>query len=638
MKLLSTFIVCVTAGFTVPAVTAESIVFPQDAGMVDVVATYGATGDGVTDDTEAIRKAVEEGVKKGNKRLYFRDGTYLISDSLGLFDAKPHSNKRFVTIQGQSEAGTVFKLKDNCEGFTDADKPKIVLSLYQGQSTGDAMHSYARHFTVDVGVGNAGAVGVRYMTNNVGTIEHVTIRSSDPAGLGAIGLDLRQSQNGPGLIQHITVEGFDHGMESANSFSLVFEHIELRNQRVAGYFNKISRVTMRGLVSENSVPAVVTGQHAQLTLIDAELTGGQADQTAIVLGDPKVFLRDIHQTGYGHILQTPSGEKIQGDSLEQWQAMDTYRLFGENEGTPAQSLRLPIEETPEVPWETDLSRWIKVETTGGKDVTESLQKAIDDGAAKGMTTIYFPSGDGKQRITGPIRVHGSINRIVGMRGLVDVRDPDRVFKGDDAPAVFTFADLASDALIVEQFFLLGGWDCPAHVTMFDNQSDAAIVLKSVGVGGTTKKANPGGRWFIEDVSPSRTSTLAIGAGERVWARQFNPESPKADMIHVDGGQLWVLGLKTEGRATHIVAKNGAKVEVLGGVAYQSWGNQPIDPPMFEITDSDLAVSLGFYHHKTPFTTIVSETRDGQTRTLSQRSIKGYHMPLFRAGDTQGEAK
>jgi hypothetical protein len=64
-------------------------------------------------------------------------------------------------------------------------------------------------------------------------------------------------------------------------------------------------------------------------------------------------------------------------------------------------------------------------------------------------------------------------------------------------------------------------------------------------------------------------------------------------IEVDGGQLWILGLKTEGRARHIVARNGAKVELLGGVSYQSWDKQPTDPPMFTVTNSDASFTFGF---------------------------------------------
>jgi len=124
---------------------AESIVFPPDAGVKNVK-DYGAKGDGVTDDTAAIQKAIDE-MKGIPDTLCFPDGIYLISGSLGIFNDKAHSRDRFLTYQGQSEAGTIIRLKDNCLGFGDPAKPKVVFSVYEGQGTGDVMHSYVRNLT-----------------------------------------------------------------------------------------------------------------------------------------------------------------------------------------------------------------------------------------------------------------------------------------------------------------------------------------------------------------------------------------------------------------------------------------------------------------------------------------------------------
>jgi hypothetical protein len=621
--------------------SAENIVFPADSGIVDVKAVYGAKGDGVTDDTQAIQKAIDE-VKGIPDTLYFPNGTYLVSDSVGIFNGKAHSRDRFLTYQGQSEAGTVIRLKDNSPGFDDPQKPKVVLSVYQGQGTGDVMHSYVRNLTVDVGRGNPGAVGLRFMSNNTGAMYHVTIRSSDPKMAGRIGLDMRQGQNGPCLIKDVTVIGFDHGVETGDTFSLVFERLTLEHQNVLGFLNANGRTTVRDLKSVNSAPAV-RNKWESMTLVEADLAGGSAENTAIINESAKFFVRDIKQSGYGHLLKDAGGKTHDGAALDEWYEGKASALFP----CEMKTLRLPIKETPEVPWETDLAKWVKVDwSKAGEDIGEALQGAVDKAAREGKTTIYFPRRARTYeypKFTRPIRVHGSVNRILGMSNIIDIADPTgRLQSGEQA--VFTFEDLTGPAVVVERFFLLGGWKGPANVSMFENKSGKAVVIRNLGHSGTTKKPSASGEWFIEDVAPSRTSTLFIGPGETCWARQFNPESPEANMVEVNGGQLWILGLKTEGRARHIIARNGAKVELLGGVSYQSWGNQPLDPPMFTVINSDASFTFGFYHYNLPFTTIVEETVGSETRTLPRKDLTNYHLPLHaargagKAGEGRGGGK
>jgi len=603
--------------------SAESIVFPADAGVKNVK-DYGAKGDGITDDTAAIQKAIDE-VRGIPDTLYFPDGVYLISDSVGIFKGKAHSRDRFISYQGQSEAGTIIRLKDNCPGFGDPAKSKIVFSVYEGQGTGDVMRSYVRNLTVDVGRGNPGAVGLRFMSNNSGAMDRVTIRSSDPKGAGKLGLDLTQGQIGPCLIQRVTVIGFDYGAEVAHTFSVVLEHLTLKNQNVLGFFNSDGRTTLRGLKSFNKVPAV-RNKWTDLTLIEAELTGGAAENTAISNEKGRLFLRDIKQSGYGHLLKEASGKTHDGASLDEWFEGKGHSLFA-NE---LKTLHLPIKETPEVPWETNLTRWVRVEwSKAGEDCGEALQSAIDQAAKEGKTTIYFPRRARTYdypKLTRPVRVHGSVNRIIGMENLIDIADPTgRLQSGEQA--VFTFENLTSPSVVVERFFLLGGWKGPRTMSMFENKSSKAVVIRNLGHAGMHKKPSTTGEWFIEDVP---VIGLRIGPGEKCWARQFNPESPQEDMIEVDGGQLWILGLKTEGRATHIIARNGAKVELLGGVSYQSWDKQPLDPPMFQVINSDASFTFGFYHWNLPFTTIVEETFGNETKTLSRTNLTNYHLPLYRA--------
>jgi len=601
--------------------SAENMVFPGDAGLVDVTQPpYGLKGDGRTDNTEALRRAFLD-LRGLNRTLYFPNGTYLLSDRINISGdepSRPHSMDRFLNIQGQSQAGVVLRLKDNAPGYDNPDKPKTFLSLYEGESTGDVMHSYVRNITVDVGKDNPGAAAFRFMTNNSGAMYDVTIRSSDPRKAGAIGLDLRQSQNGPGLIKRITIDGFDYGIQTANTFSLVFEHITVRNQRKIGFYNHTARTTLRGLTSQNTVPALVNDRHGNLTLVGAKLTGG-ASEAAIVNDVPKIFVRDVEAEGYVHTIKASDGTFVDG-SVDEWYEGKGQSLFGAG----LRTLRLPIEEAPEIPWQQDLSKWTKVEP--GRD---TLQEAIDQAASTGGTTVYFAKlgpgkGEGKYHITRPVRVHGSVNRIIGLENIVDVADPEGTFRS--GTAVFTFEDLTSKVVVVERFFLLGGWKCPADVYLFENRTDRTLVLANFAKRGLLKKPHPGRTWFLEDV----VSHLRVGRDEKVWARQLNPESPERTMVEVDGGQLWVLGMKTEGRATHIAARNGAKVELLGGVSYQSWKNQPLDPPMFTVVDSDASFTFGFYHWNAPFTTIIEEMKGGQTKTLARKELANYHLPLYAA--------
>ncbi len=607
---------------------AEDMVFPDDAGLIDLTQPpYNLKGDGRTDNTAALQRVFLEN-RGTNNTLYFPNGTYLFSDRVNISGDEPsraHSPDRFLHLQGQSEAGVVLKLADNSPGFDDPNNPKTFISMYEGKSTGDWMHAYIRNLTVEIGAGNPGAAALRYMTNNSGAMYDVTIRSVDPHKRGAIGLDLRQSQNGPGLIKRITVDGFDYGIQTANTFSLVFEQISVTNQREAGFNAGNSRLTIRRYTSrQNAVPALIASKHTNLTMIEARLEARRASGPAIVDATEKFFLRDIHVGGYPQTVRTRDGQTVSGD-LSEWYLGRAYSLFGHPD---PKTLRLPIEETPEIAWQTDLAKWVKVEP--GPD---GLQKAIDQAAKTGATTVYLPKlgkKQGKYVITQPTRIHGSVNRIIGMENILWI--DEKVPVGE---AAIVFHASLDHAVVIERFFNMlknGGWKGLYDRYLFENHSKHPVVIKNLAHGSCLHKklgSAKTGPWFIEDMAGGRMAQF--GPGEKAWMRQYNPESPELNMCEVHGGQVWILGLKTEGRARHIVATDGAKVELLGGVAYQSWKKQPLDPPMFTVDNADCSFTIGFYHFNRPFTTIVEESLDGQARKLDRTDLDFYHLPLYRSG-------
>ena len=188
-----------------PAVPgAENIVFPVNAGIIDVTAApYNARGDGKTDDTRAIQQALRDYADQG-VIIYLPNGTYLISKTL-----RWGTNQKLTTLQGQSRAGTILRLQDACPGFTDPGQPAAM--VWTGDMPAQRFRNQIRNCTWDTGRGNPGAIGVRFNASNCGCLRDVAVRSGD--GTGIIGLDLSYTDDyGPFLVKNVSVAGFDTGI------------------------------------------------------------------------------------------------------------------------------------------------------------------------------------------------------------------------------------------------------------------------------------------------------------------------------------------------------------------------------------------------------------------------------------------
>ncbi|MFP4061112.1 MAG: fibronectin type III domain-containing protein, partial [Bacteroidales bacterium] len=198
----------------------DGYLLPDDDFIINVI-DFGATGDGQTDDTEALQEAMNYGV---GKFVYFPDGTYLISDRLEWPD-----DARFapLIIFGQSRENTIIQLTDDNPLF-QSDTRAVVWTNKMGSA--DNFRNYIKHITVNTGSGNPGAVGVQFMSNNMGAIEDISIISGD--GTGKIGLDLAYNGlNGPLLVKNVSISGFDIGIKSSGEVnSQTMEHVNLEGQ------------------------------------------------------------------------------------------------------------------------------------------------------------------------------------------------------------------------------------------------------------------------------------------------------------------------------------------------------------------------------------------------------------------------
>jgi Pectate lyase superfamily protein len=600
-----------TSLLNIKTVSAENIIFPADAGILNVKTQYGARGDGITDDTASIQSALNA-YPNGKRIIYLPNGTYLVSSTITWPAGKSGTGNEYknTTLQGQSEQGVIIKLKDYARGFTHQSAPKAV--IFTGPSPAQRFGNSIRNLTVDIGVGNLGANGIQFNASNQGTMNHVTIQSRESQGV--IGLDMDfANEIGPLLIKKVTVKGFQYGIMTSNTVnSQTFEDIRLENQSVYGLLNYGQVVNIRNLTSYNTVPAVLN-KLGQMTIIDSSLNGvGKALSRSSIENGDRLLARNIATSGYR--IAVESGKNaVSEPKVSEFLTGSVVRLFN---STP-QTLNLPIKETPEVPWDNPAqTSWANVVAYGAipddsKDDTPAIQSAIDSG----KTTVYFPAG-GTFEIQGTIVVRNNVRRIIGTEGRVRAISNNAKFK---------IVDGTSSVVAIER--LANGYDFPLII---DNASSRTLVMKNLL--DVTGKMTGSGDVFIEDV----------GGGDwhfgkqNIWARQFNVENAGTHITN-DGGNLWILGLKTERGGTLIETKNGGRTELLGGLAYTTTsapdGTQ--DHPMLINNESFVSITLGEinYGGGLNYRTYIRETRGGITHNFPSNKLPNYlgsgkHIPLY----------
>ncbi|MCX7008529.1 MAG: glycosyl hydrolase family 28-related protein, partial [Kiritimatiellaeota bacterium] len=323
----------------------------------------------VTDDTKAIQRALNDYPNAG-AIIYLPNGIYLISKTLRW----PHgrgggAEEKNTILQGQSRQGTILKLPDACPGFTDPAKPEAM--VWTGNAPAQRFRNAIRNCTWYTGRGNPGATGVRFNASNTGCLRDVDIRSGD--GAGVIGLDQSFTDEiGPCFVKNVRITGFDIGIANKHGVnSITFENITLRGQRKVGWHNNGQAITVRGLSSDNAVPAIQQEKWGGLfTLVDAKLAGAGA--AAILLQAGHLFARNVAVTGYVSAIQ--HGDRtVSGPLVREW-------VSAKLPGSGSTALNLPVKETPDVPWD-ELKDWAVITDYGAKmdghtDHSDALQRAM----------------------------------------------------------------------------------------------------------------------------------------------------------------------------------------------------------------------------------------------------------------------
>ena len=606
------------------AAPAYDLRYPDDARLVDV-RNFGAVGDGVADDTEAIQAAIEWSFENSPSRyhsfamVYLPAGTYRVTDQI---ESRIRSGiggwsdgwRSGMVLVGESMENTVIQLADNAPGYGDPGAGRAVIKTGSEKDSptqhpdgggNRAFNHVILNLTVDTGSGNPGAYGIDYVTSNRGAVEHVTIRSGD--GQGLVGLRMERNWPGPGLVKFLRVEGFDLGISVRHyEYSMTFEHVWLAGQNAFGVDVRHNSLFMRGVRSENAVPAFRMREgHSLLVLAEAALVGGSG---AAIEAWGKVLLRDVAVEGYAKALDDRSSANADVAGSIDEHASDLVRLFDD---APATTLGLRVRETP-MYHTADFSRWANVEDfgatseDGSDDDGPAIQAAIDSGAE----VVYLPNGSYSTGQTLVLR--GNLRKLTGVTSQLNA-------KGSLGGApILRLAEGNAEAVVVE-FIRFGG-------TADGVQHDAsrALSLRHVHIEGRQSggavthpayhnTAAGTGDVFIEDAI---ARYVHVDHPQRLFARQLNAEFDGPPLVRNRGGTLWLLGFKTEGEPK-VVESVGGRLEALGVLA-RLFQDGEADEPMFDLDGTEATIVFAENYRRYPVK--VRERRGDDVRDLTADGI------------------
>jgi hypothetical protein len=658
--------------------------------LIDVTKPpFSAKGDGTTDDTGALIAALNfvtrsqtpvytfRNYREGSFILYLPNGTYLVSDTVArslpvLVGAPPYDNydqhwvmsddelsnqKVFpvgrysneqndsLIILGQSREGTIIRLRDNCPGFGAGQSRAVVSCCRLKCGSNVNLNNVLENLTIDTGRGNPGAAGLRWNASNAGVLRNMTLQSADGAGVAGLLCDVRNVQ---GLVEDVTIVGFDEGLcLTAGAATVVtLEHATFTNQRnTAVRLANCSRLAARDLLTGSVPTALRVESCSHAVVMDSIFRGTPEASSAIELADGHLFARDIAAAGYKAAVTSNGRTVVEPPAVDEYVSS---AVLSTETGPPARSMHLPVEDSPRIRHEANLTNWTIVDEFGAAgdgvtDDTMAIQRAMDSG----KPAVLFPKI--AYAIHGTVAIPRTVRQISFLYGCA-------VRAAATDQAMFRVAEESPDPLWFQQSVTVGG-------LLLDHAAPRTVVLEDAvcffpfifGHPSAPKmfpwklalpdfrsnnwrlyrNASPTGppqRVFVNNAvgfAPGGPEGKDAVENVAAWCRQVNTEHYEIDFAF-RRSSVWMLGFKSEIDGTHFSAADGTRLEVLGGLYYQGGPNRS---PVVIAEDSQVCLTMTACAGENPSETILKDTKKGTTRVIELNTCPPMHpqvrtMPLI----------
>lgn len=504
--------------------------------------------------------------------IYFPKGTYLVSDTVtytkenvkNIFDSKPgYEMTRGIHLMGEGREDTVIKLIDNSSGFEEGTKKPVISyanaeGCLEKETSNVSQLNTLTDLTIDCGSGNKGAVGFRFIANNSGRIENVTIKANG-ADTG-----LQLATGSEGVFRNILISGFETGLYSFRCSLCAVEDIE---------FTDISDVPVK-------------------------IGAG-----AMVLSDirAKNIAKYEFAEGYGAFAVFEDAVNADININKVYNIASNGEIFENKNPTPK---KVDICRNYIPTCDANAENYTTVEDFGavadGKfDCTEAIQNAFNSG----KEIIYFTGGH--YFVNGNITVPKTVKKIDFM--FCDFFAGEKLVSGE-IPALFTVNDESTEPLFIEHLYTFEQFY--GHFRLLCHAAKRDLVLKDLHTQTAAMYFNTveGSRVYLDNCASTvgtYSNNCIIGRkgyepeycnmipyefhGQKVVAWNLNPERADVEVLN-DNSDFVCYGFKVEGPGTAIKTINGGKTKVF--VFSCGIGDITAQNPLFENKDSSVLLLNG----------------------------------------------